>query len=156
MDTIVEPNWDSLGDKELVAIIRSRTGEEVVAGRMAHANLVAKAQKAFRHGAHETKPAAGAEATTDARDTAPKSGDHGGPVAAADARRTPGELAESASGNPLNQAQPERRAMGQPEPAPAPAASRAAPAKPSGDLAAAPAAPAPHRAPPKPSASRKR
>lgn len=130
MAEITEPNWDSLGDKELAAIIRSRTGEIVVPGRMAHATLVAKAQQAFRRGAAETEmTVAGASAaapveTADARDTRPSAARHGGTEAAAAStapeRRPASELAESASGNPTTEAHPERRAMGMPEPAPKP------------------------------------
>jgi hypothetical protein len=126
MNTITEPNWDSLGDKEIAAIIRSRTGEEVVPGNMAHAVLVERAQAAFRHGAHETKPEVKPVAATAAqlRDTAPKGGHHSDGdkiVAGADAGRTK-EIAESASGNPLTQAHPEGRAIGHAE-----SADRAAP-----------------------------
>lgn len=105
MADITEPNWDSLGDKELAAIIRSRTGEQVVPGRMAHATLVARAQRAFRQGATETKPAGAPETAA-----APKSPQYNNP--AAEARNNPAELAESASGNPLTEEHPEHRALG--------------------------------------------
>ncbi len=103
---VMEPNWSGFGDKELASIILSRTGEVVIPGRMAHANLVARAQQAFRDGAgpHENRqdhPSVRPLTGNPRLDTAPKSGHH-----------TPGEIAESASGRPTDETHPERRAMG--------------------------------------------
>lgn len=99
-----EPNWDGLGDKELASIIQTRTGEVVNPGRMNHANLLAKAQNAFRNGA-ETKPEGGAVEVRRASmpaagtDTDPKSGTH--------SAHPPGEIANSSSGDARVEEQPE-------------------------------------------------